>query len=195
MTLDLSKYATTADTPEVAALKKRVKEVTAKYTTRHGWCDEAKNALREMGIETQSETVAINVTANSGVSFTVHASVNDLLDKTEAQQKKKVIDLLGGQLILRSDVYPRTTVGYLKLTPDDITDMTLEASPTGEWRAGSANGRVLHYYTTTTMRGTSSWVRALCRTEALRSALTDKPGMRHCPDCDIRYADLVPEAL
>lgn len=144
MALDLSKYETTADTPEVAALKKKVKEVTKKYTDRHGWCDEAQRALREMGIEPAAQYVVLKATTSQGLTFDVKVEVGKLIGKTEAQQKKAVVDTIG-PVRLRAN---SGTIGTLTFSPDDLTDISLDplSSEGGRWMYATNNGRVMHWY-------------------------------------------------
>lgn len=83
------------DTPEVAALKKRVIVVTNKYTRTHGWCHEANNALREMGVlDSPKNNIRVAITFTVAGGEEQHAikvfNAVDLIDKSEDEQKEFV---------------------------------------------------------------------------------------------------------
>jgi hypothetical protein len=150
MTLDLSEYEATTDTPEVAALKAKVVAVSKKYTAQHGWCGEVNRALREMGIEQAPTPLTVHVTTKHPFEFDVRVDVVELLGKTEAQQKTVVLNKIG-TLYLNGGTAVRSAPSF-KLTAADITDLSLPPKVAGEnWLYGSDRGQVRHHFTTATL--------------------------------------------
>jgi hypothetical protein len=193
MTLDLSRYeATETDTPEVAALKKRVIDVTKKYTTRHGWCDEANRALREMGVMPAAPVnIPITITTKQGFSFEVEVPLMALLGKTEAEQKAAVVGKVGPLRVYGSGPGARNLVANIPLIADDVTEMALKPEPVGKWALGSTNGRVQHFFTAETMAQVENgqlWVRTICRTEVLSREIHEKDTAPQCLRCAARTA-------
>jgi len=106
-----------AEHPDVTALKQKVRDVAKTYTSRHGWCREVKNALREAGIEDERK---INVE----ITFTVAGSdeqktiagfpVSDLAGKTDEEQKQ----------IVAEKIAPKVNVAGAQVTiPVTIVDL------------------------------------------------------------------------
>lgn len=146
MTLDLSQYENSADTPELAAFKKTVETVAKKYAKKNQWCNEVDKALAEMGIKPQPD-ITIDVTTVHGLKLPVLIGPSLLVGKTEAQQKQAVAKVLG-TLTISAGGRSSTT---LSVAEADIVDMALStepipAAPAEHWYYTSNAGRVLHYF-------------------------------------------------
>lgn len=195
--LDLTPYVPT-ESPEVAALKEKVREVAMRYAKRHSWCSEVKRALREIGIE-DPRNVDVTVTTGLGFAITVNLPPVALHGKTEDQQKR-IIAARISKLVITS------TGGNVKgepiaLTPEMIVDMTLAAAASASgpdratgWVYTSNQGRVLHHITEVSGRpehlslgSSGQYYYASCGITALGNSLTlesPKGEGRRCAGCE-----------
>lgn len=143
--LDLSSYATTIDTPEVAALKEKVREVAQKYAKQHNWCSVVKRALKEAGIESDPVTVSVNVTTALGMTFVVKTDPSTLIGKTEDEQKAVLAERIG-QVTLSG---AKGVTGSFKVLPEAIAEMAVQpqqelAAPDPAWLYINDSSRVRH---------------------------------------------------
>lgn len=108
-----------AEHPDVTALKKRVIEVTKKYTDRHGWCGEAQKALAEAGVtESRAKKVDVEIVFTvEGVEEEQHGrkriTASSLAGKTPEQMNAYVTDMLrteGTYAVAGTTITPLITV-------------------------------------------------------------------------------------
>lgn len=107
--IDLSMYDESVDSPEVAALKERVRQVADKYTSRHGWCSEVKKALREAGVLTEDKKIAVDVAfslaGSDPATSTIKVKVSELVGLDEEGQKS----------LISKKISPEVTVAGVKI--------------------------------------------------------------------------------
>jgi hypothetical protein len=143
--LDVSGYVPdeNSDSAEVKALKAKVRKVAKKYTAAHGWCDEVKRALREVGI-TESRDVAVSVvTANPEMRVTATLNAEKLHGKTVEQQKKAIAETLG-DISLRGQ--RMGILGTMPFPVDSITQWSVPPVIAGGWSLMAPRaGRDTHY--------------------------------------------------
>jgi hypothetical protein len=146
MTLDLSEYESATDSPEVAALKENVIRVARKYTNQHGWCNEVNKALAEMGIQSTPKPLVVHVTTTHPFEFDVRVDVNELVGKTETQQKSVVIAKMGSIYLNGNNAIRRAPTIVLK--PADIADLSLppKPEPSANWKYPTSSSRVKHWF-------------------------------------------------
>lgn len=130
--------------PDVVALKKRVIEVTDAYTSRHGWCGEARNALREAGVldsPNNKVAVAIRFTLPGSEEQTAVKVFNasDLVGKSDDEQKAWVAE----------QITPAVKVAGVNVPiPVTIVDLSnSEANPSGYSDGLNYPAGYQHFYT------------------------------------------------
>lgn len=138
--LDVSPWAPeSSDSPEVAALKATVKKVAKKYQKRHGWCDEVKRALREMGIDDERD-ILVRVETSLGLTSNLRMAPSSLLGKA-AEEQRKVLAKAAGPIALGESskpMPPDLITGWRVLSP-------LPGTPPNIWRK-SSDGKVNHLW-------------------------------------------------
>jgi hypothetical protein len=77
----------TPEQREVAELKRRVKEVADKYTTRHGWCNVVNDALTEIGIG-QSSNIYVEMSVQASVKAVVEVDPAKLMGMSDEEQRE-----------------------------------------------------------------------------------------------------------
>lgn len=194
MPLDMSQFTTTTtDTPEVAALKAKVKTVATKYTNRHGWCEEVNKALKEIGIDDE-KTITIGVSLDflpEPVKTTILPSLLAGLDD-DAQRAAVAAKLKTIRYAVGSDT------GEIPVTFANVTDVSLWTPPSvaandrpgDRWLFASDLGRSRHLYQNIdSSEGRTVWT--VCNQSHYRSRLTDKHGENpdaRCVECIRRAA-------
>lgn len=180
---------TAVEHPDVTALKQRIIAVTKKYTDRHGWCAEARNALREAGVLDEPSNKNINVE----VTFTINGSeeqkasqrfrLRDLTGKSHEQQLEWVRDQIATPtLILGVPVTPEVVV--LDLNESSTVSHGNLSYPEGYTHIYVSNeGRVAHLLLNAENREGPTlerWISrsihyTLCGTSAYRTGTLDSP--------------------
>lgn len=158
--LDVSEYVAAFDSPEVAALKEKVKEVAERYAKRHNWCDVVKQALIEAGcMNDDKTTLLVKVTLTLGFVFDVKIPPGELHEKTEAEQKAILAEKIGTVSLVGAN---KVTGGF-KVAPSSITTMeAVPPPPTPEharhaaWRYLGNDGRVRHLFVASNAPNTNS---------------------------------------
>lgn len=173
--IDISMYDESVDSPEVAALKERVRQVADKYTSRHGWCSEVKKALREAGVLPENKKIAVDVAfslaGSDPATSTIKVKVSELVGLDEEGQKS----------LISKKISPEVTVAGVKINlPVNIVSFSAAPAPPSivpEGQYGfflSDEGRVTHLVTSPSrfessedfeeklLQNTSQWVAALC---------------------------------
>lgn len=156
--IDVSAFIST-DTPEVAALKDKVRTVAEKYKKRHNWCQEVERALVEMGVDEAKKHVIVRTTLTNGVAISVRIPVDDLNGKGEDVQKA-VIAKAVGSLHLSGGGSGVIGGSTLLVTATMIESMELQSPIPGAttsagggdgWYYTSNLGRVMHNYSNYTL--------------------------------------------
>lgn len=168
--LDMTGFEASTDTPEVAALKRKVWEIAMKYKTDFRWCSEVNKALKEAGIE-EEKKVAVEVTTSLGMVLTASVVASALVGQTEAKQKEAVVAALG-DIRLAGD---SGASGKWVIKPANVTSMALKSSTAAEVKTGApapsgyawlytseSSGYVMHLFPETTRSGAYSNNYALC---------------------------------
>jgi hypothetical protein len=186
--LDVSEFVV-ADTPEVAVLKEKVKAVAKKYTERHGWCDEVKRALKEIGIG-DAKPVTVDLTLHplvGGGTIAVAVDPSLLLGKTAVQQQKVLAKTVADVRAYQSSELGGNYTTTLALAPEVVVGMALRPMPVPgqvQWVRLANNARVLHVVVDD--NGTSRWVESSCgRASAYRNDLPNNTGSitKKCTAC------------
>lgn len=144
--IDVSEFIV-VDSPEVAALKEKVRSVARVYARQHNWCSVVETALREMGIDDGPQrNVIIGVETVFGATLRVRIDPTVLHEKNEEQQRVAVAEQIDSFTISG----PGVDAAALKARPEMIREMTLISTPASaqdpHWWYLSDNGRVLHYF-------------------------------------------------
>lgn len=143
--IDLSMYDESVDSPEVAALKERVRFVADKYTSRHGWCSEVKKALREAGVITEDKKIAVDVTFSIAGSDPATSSIKIKVSELSG------LDEEGQKSLISKKISPEVTVAGVKINlPVNIVSFSESPAPPSIVPEGhygyflSNEGRVTH---------------------------------------------------
>jgi len=195
MPLDLSAYETEVDSPEVAALKKKIVAVAEKYKVRHGWCDAVDRAVAEIGIAPPAP-VKITGKVLGVVDFGIDIPASDLFDKTDDQQAKAIAKQVG---------FLRVGSTTVEITPEMLTNLAVVAPPAPAsvvgpgpqghvWRKVDS-GRVNHLFRESDL-GRDFGIEPVCRQiyvagyEQRLDGFRFDPEVSNCVRCTTRGAHL-----
>lgn len=182
--LDFTAYLQPEDSDELKKYKEKVKKVADIYTKRHGWCDEVKRALRDLGIDAEPEKVAIKISTEFGLDVTARVNPSDYVGLDEDAQKAKIADGVGTIALTHG-----SGRGSLRLTPEYITSMEiispddLENTP-HVWRDVN-DARTSHAFNRDQVVDIASWryLSTACGTSFDSYRIQNSGENRRCTNC------------
>lgn len=136
--------------PDVTALKKRVVEVTHRYTNAHGWCNEANNALREAGVlDSPKNNIRVAITFTVAGSEEQQAvkvfNAADLIELSDDERKAFVAEQIMPDVSV-AGVKVNLPVTIIDLNNTEATGMNSGLAYPEEFQHfySSQEGRVAH---------------------------------------------------
>lgn len=128
------------ESDELRRFKTKVKVVARTYTNRFGWCGEVDRALRELGIDDESNLVEVEV--RTSLTSVRVKSPPEKLDVPADEQQQVLAELVNGNEHFRAL--------NLSITPEDVLEATLvvpsESYGDYHWRLMGEGGDRLHAF-------------------------------------------------
>jgi hypothetical protein len=209
--LDLTQYATSTDSPEMAEYKTKVEEVARRYAKQNNWCRVIDDVLRDLDIRPERK-VLIDVTTSFGLVLTHSVKPSALVGLSDEEQRALVASEIGSLSVTGS-----SAAGRITLTPEMVADLSLpetgartegwvenEAVPgQGTWLYNGIEGRVEHFFPEMEVvngrivhHDSGRWfadyhrrATALCGADTYTLRLTSpRSEQRHCAKCQERLA-------
>ena len=143
--------AFTVDSPEVAALKAKVREVADRYTKKNGWCGEVKRALKEAGV--MQENIEVEVVTTIG-NRRMRVDPSQLVGLDNEGQLAFFAERIGTVNL------PHPWVGEIEYAVIDV-NLIEKAEPKQSdhnWVYASLDGRVLHRVETPRYASCGTWL-------------------------------------